>query len=728
MLNNKLTSIIRFSCLVFALTYLPLFCLAQKENNQWRFTSGGAIDFNGNQPVGVSGAAINTIEGSASIADPVTGNLLFYTNGVTVWNAQNDVMPNGSGLLGGSIELSSTTAAVIVPRPGNDQQFYIFCIDEQFGSNGLTYSLLDMSLDNGLGDIVNTEKNISLYDTTSEKLQYVPNANSDGYWVVTHGSSNPIFIAFEVTSSGVNLSPVISNAGLSHGNGSGYMKINGEFNKIVQGNLFEGVIEMFDFDNNSGIVTEDVSWNFNFGTPQVYGVEFSPNSSLIYVTNFQSLIQYDISSGVQQTIEDSGVAIEVFTFASPAGLQIGPDDKIYLNYGSIGVINCPNLPGLDCGFEENAIPTLTGGGGYGLPTRNYFLNATLLASSITTSGDCADVLLSFTLTNFEHFNEIDWDFGDGTSLESTSNDVSHLFQNEGEYVVTASVITDCGVVVFSNSFEIINCIDELILGFDLQGDTCNTAEALQFVPIISDNIQSVTWNFGDPGSNASNVISNNGNDLGIAVQHQFTAPGVYSVCLTYSDNATLDTTICQEYQIGLCCEFQLDIDGECLTNETILNIIGDGAINNVHWILGDGGEVNTNQASELNYMYTNVGVYNAEVSFETSCGIETLNALVEIKDCSVIPCDVFIPNVFTPNNDNLNERFQVVLACVPSDFELVIFNRWGQVVFVSEKSTEGWNGGINGYYAPDGVYAYIVKFKDELGLDQSKSGSFTLLR
>ena len=708
--------------------FLQLNLSAQKENNQWRFTNAGAIDFNGNQPVGIAGAAINTGEGSASIASPETGELLFYTNGVTVWNAIDAVMPNGNNLLGGSIELSSTTAAVIVPRPGNDQQFYIFCIDEQFGTNGLTYSLLDMSLDNGLGDIVNSEKNISLFNTNSEKLQYVPNATNDGYWVVTHGSSDPIFIAFEVTNSGVNLNPVISNAGLSHGNGSGYMKINSGFNKIAQGNLFEGVVEMFDFDNSTGEVTEDVSWNYNFGTPQIYGVEFSPNSSLLYVTNFQSLVQYDISSGVAQTIEDSGVVIEAFTFSTPAGLQIGPDDKIYLNSGAVGVINCPNTPGTGCGFENNAIPSLTGGGGYGLPGKNYFLNTNNSSPSIVSSGDCSDILLTFTLTNFEHFNGIDWDFGDGTTMESTSNEVSHIFENGGEYIITASVLTDCGVVVFSNAFEIINCVDELILGFELQGDTCNIEEALQFVPLVSDNILSVTWNFGDPNSNASNVITNDGNNLGLSVEHQFTAPGIYEVCLSYSDNAGLDTTICQEYQIGLCCEFQLNVSGTCLSNETVFNISGNDVINNVQWSLGDGGEVNSNQISELSYTYSNLGLFNAEVSFESSCGTESLNVEVQIEDCTVIPCDIFIPNVFTPNNDNLNERFQIVLACVPTDFELTIFNRWGQIVFVSEKSTEGWNGGVNGYYAPDGVYSYIVKYKDELGLDKSKSGSFTLLR
>jgi hypothetical protein len=106
-------------------------------------------------PSFVPGCLISTPEGSASVADRLTGALLFYTNGVTVWNANNQVMSNGTGLLGGTAALlSSTTAAVIVPKPGSISLFYIVTIDEQFNGNGVRYSVVDMTLNGGLGDIV----------------------------------------------------------------------------------------------------------------------------------------------------------------------------------------------------------------------------------------------------------------------------------------------------------------------------------------------------------------------------------------------------------------------------------------------------------------------------------------------------------------------------------------------------------------------------------------------
>ena len=170
----------------------------QKQNNQWRYGGAGAIDFNTVPPSFVTGCVIATGEGSASIADRTTGALLFYTDGVTVWNANNQVMLNGTGLQGGSPGvLSSTTAAVIIPKPSSCNLYYIITVDE--GSSGTTatginYSLVDMTLDAGLGGIVLTQKNVPLVATTSEKLEIVPAANGNDFWFSGDYPCNCIFI------------------------------------------------------------------------------------------------------------------------------------------------------------------------------------------------------------------------------------------------------------------------------------------------------------------------------------------------------------------------------------------------------------------------------------------------------------------------------------------------------------------------------------------------------
>jgi hypothetical protein len=160
--------------------FIMLICqnsFAQKQNNQWRFGFGGALDFNTLPPSFVNGCVIAASEGSASVADRVTGALLFYTDGVTVWNANNQIMPNGTGLLGG-VTLSSTTAAVIVPKPGSSNLYYIITVDEFTSNNGVRYSVVDMTLNGGLGDIVAGQKNIFLFQTNEERLEVIPASES----------------------------------------------------------------------------------------------------------------------------------------------------------------------------------------------------------------------------------------------------------------------------------------------------------------------------------------------------------------------------------------------------------------------------------------------------------------------------------------------------------------------------------------------------------------------
>ena len=158
-----------FFILLLVVNIPTIFC--QNQNNQWRFGNGGGINFNATPPVFQGGSPILASEGSASVADPVTGELLFYTDGVTVWDSQDQVMPNGIDLFGGSPELkSSTTATVIVPKPGSENLYYILTIDEQYGNaNGLRYSIVDMNLNNGFGDVLPTIQKVRNF-LLSQKL------------------------------------------------------------------------------------------------------------------------------------------------------------------------------------------------------------------------------------------------------------------------------------------------------------------------------------------------------------------------------------------------------------------------------------------------------------------------------------------------------------------------------------------------------------------------------
>jgi gliding motility-associated-like protein len=439
---------------------------AQKQNNQWRFGNGGAIDFNTVPPSFVAGAAIITGEGSASVADRTTGALLFYTNGVTVWNSLNQVMPNGTGLFGGTAALlSSTTAAVIIPKPGSTNLFYIVTIDEQSSNNGLRYSLVDMTLNGGLGDIVAGQKNIFLFQTNSEKLEVVPASDGISCWLITHDNPGNGFFAFKIDNAGIQTTPITSFIGGTQGNGAGHMKINKQFNKIALGILNLGAgsttqIELFDFNNTTGLVSNATIWNYNFQVGLIYGVEFSPNGKVLYVSDLQQIVQYDISQPTTLAIENSAYQFTSGGFSQPATLQLGIDNKIYVN-GANDAINCPNKLGIDCGFQQNVIPNLSGGGGYGLPKWVYYANESPVSTfnEIVFNENCFGANTQFYVNNTSDISNITWNFGDpntGANNTAVGDSAFHTFSQIGNYNVRAIITNACGFDTLFTDVAILN--------------------------------------------------------------------------------------------------------------------------------------------------------------------------------------------------------------------------------------------------------------------------------
>jgi hypothetical protein len=288
----------------FSVMFSGLTAFSQFQNNNWRFGFGGGLIFDNVGSVVITTGQTNTQEGSSAISDRNTGVLLFYTDGINVWNANNEVMQNGTGLLGGTPELtSSTSAAAIVRDPNSETMYYIFTIDEQSSTNGLRYSIVDMTLDGGLGAIPTNLKNIPVYSTTSEKIQIIPNADQDGYWIITHDNQEAL-VAIELTTAGLATTPVISNVTSAQFNGAGHIKVNRTFDRLAIGSFFDSNISLIEFDNATGVFSNPISWPYNFGTTLRYGVEFSPNGQVLYVSNLEKIVQYDISSNIPDLIEN----------------------------------------------------------------------------------------------------------------------------------------------------------------------------------------------------------------------------------------------------------------------------------------------------------------------------------------------------------------------------------------------------------------------------------------
>jgi hypothetical protein len=333
---------------------------AQNQANNWYFGDHAGITFNTNPPSYLPGSAMVQTEGCASQSDN-SGNLLFYSNGVSVYCSNHTVMPNGTGLLGNN---STTQSCIILPLPGSTSIYYIITAPSYISSNSLAYSIVDMTLNGGLGDV--TIKNSPLLVNSTEKLTAVRHQNGNDIWIIAHEYPGNSFHAFLLTAAGINITPVISSSGTAFTipyNKVGTLKASPCGNNLAAAIFNTGgttYLELYDFDNLTGSVSNSILLSTWIVSGEgYYGVEFSPDNSRLYATHVQnnSIFQYNLLAGSAAAIIASQATIGTSGTHCYA-LQTGPDGKIYVaksTLSSLGCINSPNQLGASCNFTDNSL-------------------------------------------------------------------------------------------------------------------------------------------------------------------------------------------------------------------------------------------------------------------------------------------------------------------------------------------------------------------------------------
>lgn len=417
-----------------------LACFSQNEASHWYFGGFAGLNFpedNSNPTVLLDGE-IDTFEGSASISDS-EGNLLFYTDGVKVYNKNHLLMPNGDELDG---NISSTNSAIIVPKPNNPNTYYIFtAAAAENPQDGLKYSEVDMTLDSGLGDI--TSKNIALFSPITEKLTAIKHASLNEFWLVAHKANNNEFLSYRITENGITSQPVVSAAGISISYSSaGQMKISPDGKKlaITHTNFADEVpIQLFDFNAETGIISNAEDINLPNPNDPAYGVEFSPNSKVLYVAFFKGIAQYNINDIVTDNpyiILSSNTNPSPSSLGGYSGLQLAPNGKIYvadfLNT-FLHIIHQPDNLLESCDFEYNGLSLEGNTSGLGLPP---FIQSFFFVG-FQVDNPCEFINTLFTANLTETYDDILWDFGDGNT--SSEENPYHMYNNPGEYEVTLTV-------------------------------------------------------------------------------------------------------------------------------------------------------------------------------------------------------------------------------------------------------------------------------------------------
>ena len=350
----------RLKILLILLLLTSISTFSQKKNfNIWYFGYNAGIDFNTGSPLSLTNGEIYTREGCASICND-NGKLLFYTDGISIWDRNHNIMPNGINLMG---DPSATQSAIIVPAYQQPNIFYIFTVDNWQDDlvNGLRYSIVDMSLNNGKGDVVSSSKNILLHDKVSEKLCAIMHQNQKDVWIVAHDWGSDKFLAYLLTKDSLSTTPVITSIGVSHegnySNAVGYMKASMQNDRIALAIKNMNTMEIFDFDNSTGKLSNVISVD---NIDRAYGVEFSPDGSKLYVSSLHwypyRIYQFDLELSSSEDIINSATIVASSYDNRYCAMQITPLGDMYIsleNNKEISRFKFPNKLRDSCGLEEN---------------------------------------------------------------------------------------------------------------------------------------------------------------------------------------------------------------------------------------------------------------------------------------------------------------------------------------------------------------------------------------
>ncbi|OMP74761.1 gliding motility-associated C-terminal domain-containing protein, partial [[Flexibacter] sp. ATCC 35208] len=162
-------------------------------------------------------------------------------------------------------------------------------------------------------------------------------------------------------------------------------------------------------------------------------------------------------------------------------------------------------------------------------------------------------------------------------------------------------------------------------------------------------------------------------------------------------------------------DISLGNDTTICIGQTLTLSVDAGTGNSIRWQDG---------ATTATYVVTATGYY--KVTVYNDCGTVTDDITVTYKQCEAKPD---FPNAFTPNGDGNNDTFKPHVNGPMYDYDLRVFNRWGQVVFLSKSQTKGWDGRFQGSLVDVGTYVYLLSYKNTAGGETKiVKGEVTVLR
>lgn len=327
---------------------LPVCLFAQGENDNWYFGNKAGLNFSISPPTVLLDSEMNNLE-AVGVASKSNGELLFYTNGITIWNRDHGIM------LTGLTSTHSTQQIFIVPHPNSGSLFYVFTM-AQVGStfSSIAYSIVDMNLGSigldgdPLGDVGPNNKNIPILDENGNTLTYKTEAISgtlhsdkQSFWILIPNGTK--LYSYKVDGNGFNNLPVTSNLTFpSPLEYHGQIKISPNlpdnlglpytnFVSIARWSEASSPHDMrvHSFNNNTGLLTTD--YHLQVSSINAYSTEFTSNGLLLYAGNYPSGIVsvFDLLGNPNNMVR------QIFNPNMRLGsIQRAVNNEIYLSYNN----------------------------------------------------------------------------------------------------------------------------------------------------------------------------------------------------------------------------------------------------------------------------------------------------------------------------------------------------------------------------------------------------------
>ncbi|MCC7318807.1 MAG: hypothetical protein IT219_09765, partial [Bacteroidales bacterium] len=369
-------------CILFlGMMILVCFLHAQKRDYVWvtgddSFNPNpifGGITFNFNGDTVVVYKEDRYMEfgnGNNAAISTYSGSLLFYTNGCSLANFQNEMLENGDSINAGPIfnsycsgttsgYPSGTQSTIILPLPESDSIYYLFHKRVILITNPLNvftlellYSVVDMSANNGTGKVV-SKNEIFHQDTFAfGDMTAVRHANGEDWWLVSPGDRNNKYYVFKFDADGISLvhNLALGDSTPPNGEGGGQVMFSPDGSKYIRYNP-KNKIRMYDFDRSTGLLSNYQNIDVDFGglDPFDGGMAISPSGQFLYITAKIYLYQFDLFasdiSASQALIGEYDGYGDPFATNFGSGIM-GPDCKLYIFPGNdsraVHVIHNPN--------------------------------------------------------------------------------------------------------------------------------------------------------------------------------------------------------------------------------------------------------------------------------------------------------------------------------------------------------------------------------------------------